>query len=53
MQFIVQTASDALLYTDAALMKGMQNTLGFIDRGIKKAKRTDLLISTFYLLYFY
>ena len=36
MQFIVQTASDALLYTDATLMKGMQNTLGFIDQGIKK-----------------
>ena len=35
-QFIVQTASDALLYTNAALMKGMQNTLGFVDRGIKK-----------------
>ena len=36
MLFIVQTASDALLYTDATLMKGMQNTLGFIDQGIKK-----------------
>lgn len=36
MQFIVQTASDALLSTDAALMKGMQNTLGFIDQGIKR-----------------
>ena len=36
MQFIVQTASEALLYTDATLMKGMQNTLGFIDQGIKK-----------------
>ncbi|MCQ6276240.1 hypothetical protein JMM81_15030 [Bacillus sp. V3B] len=36
MQFIVQTASDALLYTDAMLMRGMQQTLGFVDRGIKK-----------------
>ena len=36
MQFIVQTASDALLYTDATLMRGMHNTLGFVDRGIKK-----------------
>lgn len=36
MQFIVQTASDALLYTDATLMKGMQKTLGFVDREIKK-----------------
>ena len=36
MQFIVQTASEALLLTDATLMKGMQNTLGFIDQGIKK-----------------
>ena len=36
MQLIVQTASDALLYTDATLMRGMQNTLGFIDIGIKK-----------------
>lgn len=36
MQYIVQTASDALLSTDAMLMKGMQNTLGFIDQGIKK-----------------
>jgi hypothetical protein len=36
MQFIVQTASDALLYTDATLMRGMQKTLGSVDRGIKK-----------------
>ena len=36
MQFIVQTASDARLYADATLMRGMQNTLGFIDKGIKK-----------------
>ncbi|MFJ5623342.1 HMA2 domain-containing protein [Peribacillus loiseleuriae] len=36
MQLIVQTASDALLYTDAALMRGMQKTLGLVDRGIKK-----------------
>ena len=36
MQYIVQTASDALLSTDAMLMRGMQNTLGFIDQGIKK-----------------
>ena len=35
-QFIVQTASDALLSSDAMLMRGMQNTLGFIDQGIKK-----------------
>ncbi len=36
MQFIVQTASDALLYTDATLMKGMQKTLGIVDKGIKR-----------------
>lgn len=36
MQYIVQTASDALLLTDATLMKGMQKTLVFVDRGIKK-----------------
>lgn len=36
MQLIVQTASDALLYTDATLMRGMHNTLGFVDKGIKK-----------------
>ncbi len=36
MQFIVQTASDALLHTDATLMRGMQKTLGIVDKGIKK-----------------
>lgn len=35
-QFIVETASDALLLTDATLMRGMQNTLGMVDKGIKK-----------------
>jgi hypothetical protein len=36
LQFIVQTASDALLYTDATLMRGMQKTLDTVDIGIKK-----------------
>ena len=36
MQFIVQTASDARLSTDATLMRGMQHTMGFVDYGIKK-----------------
>ena len=36
MQLIVQTASDALLYTDAKLMRGMQKTLSLVDIGIKK-----------------
>jgi hypothetical protein len=36
MQIIVQTASDALLYTDATLLKGMQKTLSLVDIGIKK-----------------
>lgn len=36
MQFIVQTTSDALLQTDAKLMKGMQKTIGTVDKGIKR-----------------
>jgi hypothetical protein len=36
MQFIVQIASDALLYTDATLMRGMQKTIGIVDKGIKR-----------------
>ncbi|MCM3766434.1 HMA2 domain-containing protein [Neobacillus niacini] len=36
LQFIVQTASDALLNADAALMRGMQKTLGIVDTGIKR-----------------
>lgn len=35
-QFIVQTASDAILHTDAKLMRGFQNTLGTVDKGIKR-----------------
>lgn len=36
MQTIVQVASDALLETDATIMKGMQKTLQVVDVGIKK-----------------
>lgn len=36
MEFIVQVASDALLSTDAKIMKGMQKTLETVDIGIKK-----------------
>ena len=36
MQFIVQTASDAILHTDAKLMRGIQKTLGTVDKGIKR-----------------
>lgn len=35
-QFIVQTASDAVLHLDAKLMNGMQKTLNAVDHGIKK-----------------
>ncbi|MCW9133699.1 hypothetical protein OF830_22815 [Bacillus paramycoides] len=36
LQFIAQTASDALIYTDASLMRGMQKTLETVDVGIKR-----------------
>lgn len=36
MQFIVQTASDAVLQMDAKLMNRMQKTLNVVDHGIKK-----------------
>jgi hypothetical protein len=36
MQIIVQTASEALLYTDATLMREMKKTLSLVDKGIKK-----------------
>lgn len=36
LQFVVQIASNALLHTDAVLMRGMQKTLGIVDIGIKK-----------------
>lgn len=36
MSYIVQIATNAILNKDATLMNGMTNTLGFIDKGIKK-----------------
>ncbi len=36
MNYIVQIAANAILNKDATLMNGMTNTLGFIDKGIKK-----------------
>ena len=45
-KFIVQTASDAILDNDAKLMRGIQKTLGTVDKGIKKNKQTDWLIWT-------
>ena len=36
MKFIVQTASDAILDNDAKLMRGIQKTLGTVDKGIKR-----------------
>ena len=36
LQFIVQAASDALIYTDASLMRGMKRTLDTVDVGIKR-----------------
>ncbi|MCW9134143.1 hypothetical protein OF830_25465 [Bacillus paramycoides] len=36
LQFIAQTASDALIYTDASLMRGMKKTLETVDVGIKR-----------------
>lgn len=36
MQFIVQEASDAILDTDAKMMRTMQQSITMIDRGIKR-----------------
>ncbi|PGC84351.1 HMA2 domain-containing protein [Bacillus toyonensis] len=36
LHFIVQIASDAMLYTDATLMRGMKKTIKMVDVGIKR-----------------
>ena len=54
MQLIVQTASDAIVHTDAKLIRGFQKTLGTLDKGIKRQTNgladSDSLIVLFLLL---